>query len=221
MRTVRFFMPLDKGMQIAGDLLAGSVHAPMADELRSSSGRSCRVEFTLARHGLQRMEVKQVAGDVCRFVITTPSSVAQLEALHAVARGGREDVEAKVLRLLETARSRISDESSWCAGRLAENDEGRIVPACWEAACRWCALGALIADLSVPPGVMGLAEDALNRAAIKILPEEDVPAEMLAGVRKPAGLAEKVNDDYGHAEALLMYDMAIAELSGRLEVCDG
>ena len=84
MKTVRFFLPCDKGMQIATELFEGTVHAPMADELRSATGQ---VVFSNAR-GLRHMEVNQLHRGLCKFRVTTPASVARLEVLYKMAKRG-------------------------------------------------------------------------------------------------------------------------------------
>lgn len=103
---------------------------------------------------------------------------------------------ADPVTLLERAKERIADISNWTQRAGARNSAGDSVRAKDADACQWCALGAL----EYPDGATQRAWEAAACALAY--------ASRAMGWEGPVD----VNDNGGHAPALEMYDIAIAEM---------
>lgn len=87
--------------------------------------------------------------------------------------------------LLERALNRIADETHWCQDDLALDADGRPVPPVSDAAVKWCAFGALIAE--------GGEADSRVAAGTRAL---------IAFERATGSNIAKVNDGDGHAAVM-------------------
>ena len=97
--------------------------------------------------------------------------------------------------LLERALTRIEDETHWCQDDLALDADGRPVPPVSDAAVKWCAFGALIAE--------GDAADSRVAAGT---------AALIAFERATGSNIATVNDSDGHAAVIDGYRKAIDSL---------
>jgi hypothetical protein len=99
---------------------------------------------------------------------------------------------AAVAKVLREGKARILDEKDWCAGQ----EEGKC-----------CAITAI--DFYGPGTditLCGYAERALNLAARQLHTSETFPEDLVE--------AAYINDKYGHAAALRLYDHAIENEEG-------
>lgn len=94
--------------------------------------------------------------------------------------------------LLERALNRIADETHWCQDDLALDADGRPVPPVSDAAVKWCAFGALIAEGGTPNSRVSAGTAAL-----------------IAFERATGSNIAKVNDVDGHAAVVAGYRKAI------------
>jgi hypothetical protein len=91
-------------------------------------------------------------------------------------KGLMNDVKNDPIGLLERAFKRIEDPAGWCQGSTAEDADGKPVTANNPSACRWCAVGALLAECGAAslwdsrlPTAYHSARDVLDAAAMKII----------------------------------------------------
>lgn len=114
---------------------------------------------------------------------------------------------------LVRARALIADPACWTRGASARDESGREVDPDDPSACRWCALGAVVAV--VPPRPGRRPHELLPHLA-RVLPltsRPDDPPLPLASVVDRSTTARQVadvNDVMGHATTLAMFDRAIA-----------
>ena len=115
----------------------------------------------------------------------------------------RDDV---VTALLVRARARIADPARWTQGAYARDAEGRQALPKSQDAVRWCALGALEAELPyrVVDRILDIPLDLRYLDAVQRL-EESILAEDWATPANVPGL----NDGAGHEAVLAAYDEAI------------
>ncbi len=107
----------------------------------------------------------------------------------------------EVLTLLRAARERISNPKHWTRGTWARTKGGEPCPSKAPDACCWCALGAL--SYAKPADA---PSDLWTRALIALWPD-------LRWGRRTDGIAV-FNDLNSHEEVLMMFDKAIARLTG-------
>lgn len=104
---------------------------------------------------------------------------------------------------LQEARELIAKEENWCKGKFAVDKHGYSVAVNAPTACKWCAAGAIERSAGGgQPHNTGRHETAhrqLSEAAIYLFNE---PAISI------------VNDQLGHEETLLMFDVAIRKAKG-------
>lgn len=104
---------------------------------------------------------------------------------------------------LQEARELIAKEENWCRGRFAVDKNNYSVAVTAPTACKWCAAGALERSVggwqSHSVGRYETARRQLSEAAIYLFNE---PAVSI------------VNDQLGHEETLLMFDVAIRKAKG-------
>lgn len=103
--------------------------------------------------------------------------------------------ERSVVDVLRAARERISDPERWATGYFAFDAAGTPVEANAPAACRWCAVGAVLAETNQPYGYGGY-QPPVAVSARRFLDQ--------------AGPVLSVNDEAGHQAVLELYDRAIA-----------
>jgi hypothetical protein len=91
--------------------------------------------------------------------------------------------------VLRAARERISDPERWTTREYARDAKGYPARPQQLAACRWCAVGSVCAELGLDP------IDGEKRPEVEAL--------------GPA--VHSTNDYHGHAATLAMFDRAIAK----------
>ena len=109
-------------------------------------------------------------------------------------------MKAMLAQHLKDARALIADESRWCQLELAMDEDGFCVDATSTSACKFCAVGALIAIIADTVSSDFLtARRALNNEAYF----------------KHGMCMINVNDTIGHAAVIECFDLAIAEAEAR------
>ena len=99
------------------------------------------------------------------------------------------------VQVLRKARELISDPARWTQGAYARDESGFEVSSTWEAACCWCALGAIIKTAREMKARVGVTTDVISTL-----------------YRHSAGRPVfEVNDKEGHAAVLALFDKALAE----------
>lgn len=105
----------------------------------------------------------------------------------------------KASEALQKAKALIQSPERWIQGNYARDKEGNAVLTTDPAACAFCARGALLkaydCSQTDPTREYKLADTILFQASCQILPHA-------------TGVVH-VNDQYGHAKALEMFDRAI------------
>lgn len=106
--------------------------------------------------------------------------------------------ERSAAEILRAARKRIEDPERWTTEQYARTESGASADPNEESACKWCAKGAICAELGV---------------------SDPLPLEspLLWFLRKAAsvkygstcGDVVTINDTRGHAAVLALYDRAI------------
>lgn len=119
-------------------------------------------------------------------------------------------VELDPITLLERAWKRIENPAAWCQGSMATDQDGKPVTANNPTACRWCAVGALLAECGSAsmfdlrlPAAYHQARDVLDGAAAKVTDHK-------AGTGLTAN--ERANS---HSDIETMFRMAIAAAKSR------
>lgn len=109
-----------------------------------------------------------------------------------------EVAERSTVDILKAARERISDPERWTTGAYARGEDGAGACPATDHACKWCAYGALLAELGVNQPGPGTAryDTYLENAA------EDISDSWLTS-------AVEVNDEGSHPDALHLLDRAI------------
>lgn len=109
-----------------------------------------------------------------------------------------EVAERSTVEILKAARERISDPERWTTGAYARAIDGTGARPATDEACKWCAYGALLAELGVNQPGPGTApyDTYLENAA------EEIADSWLTS-------AVEVNDHGGWGEALDLLDRAI------------
>ena len=111
----------------------------------------------------------------------------------------------KAADTLRAAKALIQDEARWVTGNYAVTDNGNAIGAYSPNACRFCAVGALA-------NVSGMSPREVE------LEDKFLPGVFLNRAAKELGRwsPHVINDEWGHAKVMEMYDLAIsmAESSG-------
>jgi hypothetical protein len=107
----------------------------------------------------------------------------------------------QVYHILKAARERLSDARRWCRKAHARTPRGRSCPPTSNQAARWCAIGALYAN------VQQHDDEGTITAMYRAMGCLEVAAQSLYGE-----LAAEVNDKRAHWAVLAMYDAALADL---------
>lgn len=94
------------------------------------------------------------------------------------------------VEILKVAKARIADPAQWCQGAMSMDSAGELVDPWHPRACVWCAAGSIWSVI----GENGTFPVALHLAAI----ERGYPG------------AQLLNDMTSHADAVRMFDRAIA-----------
>ena len=103
------------------------------------------------------------------------------------------------VEILKRAKRRIENPRHWCVGANGRDRQGKSVFPWSPDACRWCAYGAI--DAAELPHIRHALE-YLDAAAFEVSGEiEDARVDL-------------VNDHFGHAAVMKMYDLAIAKAEG-------
>ncbi len=101
------------------------------------------------------------------------------------------------LIIIQRARDLISDQQRWCRGSFARGKAGASVPVNDPEARRFCAMGALMLAANE---ICNDPTDACNLA------------HEIAKTISPTGSLVFVNDHYGHAAVISLFDKAIEAL---------
>lgn len=101
------------------------------------------------------------------------------------------------VEILEKARELISDESRWTQGEYARDNRGHDVDFNDSSACKFCALGAVLAAAG--------AEDDCDSVTAHA---DHLLAEAVGG--RFINDVACFNDSHSHAEILAVFDRAIA-----------
>lgn len=111
-----------------------------------------------------------------------------------------------LLTILKNARALIADEDHWTTGILATDRNGKCVPDYSDAACKFCAIGAM-RRAAFAAGVSNARSNVANSAYAALA------AIRGTGFDTP-GFAT-INDREGHAAVLHALDTVIAQLPDR------
>jgi hypothetical protein len=98
--------------------------------------------------------------------------------------------------IIEQARDIISDQQHWCRGSYARGKAGHSVSVNDPSARRFCAMGALLLAASDLCGTDTTDASNLAHETAKLL--------------SPTGSLVFINDYWGHAAVLSLFDAAIA-----------
>lgn len=113
-------------------------------------------------------------------------------------------VERSTVEILKAARGRLSDPDHWYQGEYACDEDGAYIAANSERACKWCAAGAVLAeldrDIAVGEPEVADALEPLVGAISGQPPADDMVQEIASFNDDP---------DRTHAEILALYDRAI------------
>lgn len=108
--------------------------------------------------------------------------------------------ERSTVEILRAARERITPPEKWCRGAFAKDSDGRKVPATHRNACRWCALGAIGAEIGSPSPRFSAPGNLLERAT-------DVGN--IVAVNDGSGDCRGLDRRVSHKRVLAAYDTAI------------
>lgn len=121
---------------------------------------------------------------------------------------------ASVLGVLERALGRIADERHWANGMSAAAEDGESVSATHPKAVRWCATGAIEAEV-----MRGVDDDLAYRRSHSLLIQDASSLVRTACIEQESGAVRgwdvpTYNDNLGHGFITKAFRLAIKKFKG-------